>query len=251
MMMTLIDDSVNDIKYKLYRNIHEIIYPTISKKNVSNYRIIIDNKFCPVLVFYPKKISNISRVVIYVHDNGPMKDTYYNKILKNMAVSLDLLIISIDYDKTIELDRLQEECHTMISYLIEEIRNENILDSNIFLMGDAIGANIIANFKGDYKKVLFSPLTCKNYDYSLGFYKKKMDFSSLLFLDKKYQGTHLVVVGSSDPLYNDSVAYFDLLLKQNGENSFFKVDFGQHDFLKYLDNETYYHIIDKINDFLK
>jgi hypothetical protein len=31
----------NEEKYKLYRQVNELLHPTISKKNISNYRIII------------------------------------------------------------------------------------------------------------------------------------------------------------------------------------------------------------------
>lgn len=41
--------------YKLYRTVYEIIHPTISKKNISNYKIMIQEDLVPLRIFYPKK----------------------------------------------------------------------------------------------------------------------------------------------------------------------------------------------------
>ena len=46
-------------KYKLYRTIKEILHPTISKRNISNYKIVIDEDLLLLRVFYPKKVSEI------------------------------------------------------------------------------------------------------------------------------------------------------------------------------------------------
>ncbi|MBE6158197.1 MAG: hypothetical protein E7160_05365, partial [Firmicutes bacterium] len=55
-----------DNKYKLYRTMYEIIHPTISKKNISNYRIVLDDGIAPIRVFYPNKVSKLDSVIIYI-----------------------------------------------------------------------------------------------------------------------------------------------------------------------------------------
>ena len=52
-----------EIKYKLFRTVNEILHPTISKKNISDYKIIMDDDILPVRVFYPKKVTSIDKVI--------------------------------------------------------------------------------------------------------------------------------------------------------------------------------------------
>ena len=42
-------------KYKLYRTLYDIIHPSISRKNITNYNIIINEKLLPLQIYYPKK----------------------------------------------------------------------------------------------------------------------------------------------------------------------------------------------------
>ena len=49
------DNFCSEEKYKLYRTVYEILHPTISKKNISNYKVVFDEKLLPTLVFYPKR----------------------------------------------------------------------------------------------------------------------------------------------------------------------------------------------------
>ena len=75
-----------EIMYKLFRTVNEILHPTISKKNISDYKIIMDDDILPVRVFYPKKITGIDKVIIYVDIHGkvfinrnapkPIKDAF-------------------------------------------------------------------------------------------------------------------------------------------------------------------------------
>ena len=52
---------MNNIKkYRLYRSLYDILNPTISRKNISNYNIVINKDILPIEVYYPKK--NINQV---------------------------------------------------------------------------------------------------------------------------------------------------------------------------------------------
>ena len=55
-MLRKTDEFDLDNKYKLYRNLYEVIHPTISKRNISEYKIILKDDLVPIRVFYPKKL---------------------------------------------------------------------------------------------------------------------------------------------------------------------------------------------------
>ena len=55
-------------RYKLYRSVKEIIHPTISKKNISRYIIVLKEELYPVRIFYPEKVTNIDKIIVfYIH----------------------------------------------------------------------------------------------------------------------------------------------------------------------------------------
>ena len=54
-------------KYKLFRSVKEILHPSISKKNISDYKIVIEEDLLPVRIFYPKKVSNLKDVILFIH----------------------------------------------------------------------------------------------------------------------------------------------------------------------------------------
>ena len=91
----------NEIIYKLFRTVTEILHPTISKKNISNYKIIIDEEILPVRIFYPKKVSNLDKAIIYIHGNGIVTDCVekYSDICKKIASKTDRLVIAIEYNE--------------------------------------------------------------------------------------------------------------------------------------------------------
>ena len=45
------DDFGTGDSYKLYRSVYEIIHPTIPKKNISNYKIMIQEELVPLRIF--------------------------------------------------------------------------------------------------------------------------------------------------------------------------------------------------------
>ena len=100
MKTTNVNSFDQTLKYKLYRTVYEIIHPTISKKNISSYRIVFNDDVLPVRVFYPKKVSNISRVIIYVPGvtevTGCLGD--YAEICRNISHETEELVIALDLD---------------------------------------------------------------------------------------------------------------------------------------------------------
>ena len=41
----------NEEKYRLYRTVKDLLHPSISKKNISNYKIIINDDILPLRIF--------------------------------------------------------------------------------------------------------------------------------------------------------------------------------------------------------
>ena len=163
-------------KYKLYRSVYDILHPTISKKNISNYKIIINEDMASVRVFYPVKVSNISNVIIYIHGDGNVTGCggNYSNICKNMAIESNHLIIAIDYEDfgKIKYDELYDNIYQMIKYLFIELNECGIKDENVILCGDSTGASIVISITNKIlekdkiemkKQILFYPVVSMEY----------------------------------------------------------------------------------------
>ena len=163
-------------KYKLYRTVYDILHPTISKRNISNYKIIIDDEMASVRVFYPIKVTNISNVMIFVHGDGNVTgcNGNYSEICKNMALESNHLVIAIDYDDfgKLKYGELYNKIYQMIEYLFIELNKCNIVDDNIVLCGDSTGASIIISITNMFlenekfkvrKEILFYPVISMEY----------------------------------------------------------------------------------------
>ena len=167
MKTTNVNSFDQTLKYKLYRTVYEIIHPTISKKNISSYRIVFNDDVLPVRVFYPKKVSNISRVIIYVPGvtevTGCLGD--YAEICRNISHETEELVIALDLDDIDSSSFLDvfDWCYRSFLYLRTELEKLGILDNNITLMGDSIGASTILGIvrksgTKDSRLVLFYPV---------------------------------------------------------------------------------------------
>ena len=125
-----------EIKYKLFRTVNEILHPTISKKNISDYKIIVEDDILPVRVFYPKQVTNIDKVIIYVHGDGDVTDCLgeYSNICKNFAVKTNCLIIAVEYDDIKSgYNDIVNEVNKCIKYLYDKLLVNSILEENIIL----------------------------------------------------------------------------------------------------------------------
>lgn len=157
-------------KYKLYRTVYEIIHPTISKKNISNYRIVLQEGLLPVRVFYPKKVSNLTSIILFIHGDPSVTGcgTKYADICMKLAMDLEQLVIAIDYDDILDssLLDLYQQCYQVIEYFYQEVAKLGVDTDKITLMGDSTGASIaigvemMAKEKGTFsirRKILFYP----------------------------------------------------------------------------------------------
>ena len=173
--MTIADEFDIETKYKLYRTVYEILHPTISKRNISNYKIILDEELLPVRVFYPKKVTNISKIMIYIHGDGKITNCLgeYSNICRDLALESDHLIIAIDYDSISKkhFSELYNKIYEDVFNLYKELGKNGILYENITLCGDSTGGNIVIGItdkliKNDIKvskEILFYPVVSLEY----------------------------------------------------------------------------------------
>lgn len=281
MKTTNVNSFDQTLKYKLYRTVYEIIHPTISKKNISSYRIVFNDDVLPVRVFYPKKVSNISRVIIYVPGvtevTGCLGD--YAEICRNIAHETEELVIALDLDDIDSSSFLDvfDWCYKSFLYLRTELEKLGILDKDITLMGDSIGASTILGMvrKSEVSKsrlVLFYPVVsaCCLDRNSKGidslvikkikkFYKehvkdKKMLSNEIIFpdcnKDYKYKNDMLFIVGNADPLKEDILEYYNRI-NYNDKLEFLELEFCGHGFLNEMDEFLVNEVSGKVIEFLK
>ena len=269
----------NEIMYKLFRTVTEILHPTISKKNISNYKIIIDEEILPVRVFYPKKVSNLDKAIIYIHGNGIVTDCSekYSDICKKLASKADRLVIAIEYNEDKhKYKEMYNDIYNTVKYLYKELNRNTIETENICLIGDSTGASIISSINYlnkneiDIKKeILFYPVVTNNHsdyesiknnaDFNIGlidnidkYYKfiaYKKDFDDILLnpnkQDIKYPST-LVLVGKVDSLKDEINEYF----KNIKNTKYVEIPFSSHGFLKDMDKELETEVFTEIKKFI-
>ena len=249
-MEKIINYFENTINYKLYRTIPEILHPTISKKNISNYKIVLDDDIENIRVYYPDKVTHISNIFIFVHgeDNNCHRKVKYGDISRMFSDKLDCLVISVDYCNDKDLDFLINNIYLTISYIIDKLIKLNIVNLNLNICGDSIGASIVLKIGGmisdkyksvKFKQILFYPMITY----------KEADFN---FDDSDYSTNPILfVVGSADYLYGDIKKLYSKVKKTNKETKLLEVEFLSHSFLMNLSVDDKKNIFDGIVNFIK
>lgn len=275
------DDSAFDCddKYKLYRNVYEIIHPTISKRNISNYRIVLGEKLAPVRVFYPDKVSSLKSVIIFIHGDPIIADCVnsYEKICKEISMKTDKLIIALDYKNCRKNSFLDcfNECYDTILYLYEELENNGILNDKIVLMGDSVGANILIRVvEKSYKECFFKVerailvypilefnkmsnnenlLLVKRVNDFINIHNEEFNKNYYNYLKKiKFDNfpRTLIAVGRADPFREQGIMLFNEIVKGNDRSKLIDITFANHGFLNGEDSEIENNFYSAVNDFL-
>lgn len=147
-MSRIIGDNFDqNIKYKLYRSVYEIIHPTISKSNISSYKIIVSEEILPLRVFYPTKISDLDSVIIFVAGDGEVSGcrNKYSDICREISLKCNQLVIALDYfNIENKFPNVLNRCYDSIKYLIEVLNENGIVRGKITVMGDSTGANLVS-----------------------------------------------------------------------------------------------------------
>ena len=263
---------------KLFRNIKELLHPSISKKNISNYTIVIDEDILPVQVYYPKKVSNIDKAIIYIHGDNSITETNYDEVYKLLTKKTDCMLIAIDYQNK-DYKEMYKEIYETVKYLHKGLVRNNIKEDKILLMGDSTGCNIITGInylnKDDFKiekEVLFYPVISmdyekanyesmiKNKDFNLGIltklrayyesinYKDDKLLKSLELKDYSNIPSTLIITGNVDSLKDEAKEYYNKLV--GNSNKYLEIEFSSHGFLKKMDKDVEKEVFIEINDFL-
>lgn len=283
-MKIVVGDNFGDVeKYKLYRNVYEILHPTISKKNISNYKVVFDEKLLPVLVFYPEKISNVESIIIYVPGDGKVNGCYgkYSSICKKIAKETKSIVITIDYfNSTIKYPTVVNKISKLIKYLYDELNSNGYSNEKITLLSDSLGSKITSSVvtklisKGISinKLVLLYPVVKDSYDnyswneslMSINFnldkrvesylkkYLSKVEVSCNLdeiVYYKDFPKT-LVVTGDMDIFKEDGEALGEIVSKNIPGSLYENIKFASHGFLGSNDEEVNRDVYLIINKFI-
>ena len=283
-MKIVVGDNFGDVeKYKLYRNVYEILHPTISKKNISNYKVVFDEKLLPVLVFYPEKISNVESIIIYVPGDGKVNGCYgkYSSICKKIAKETKSIVITIDYfNSTIKYPTVVNKISKLIKYLYDELNSNGYSSEKITLLSDSLGSKItssvvtklISKCISINKLVLLYPVVKDSYDnyswneslMSINFnldkrvenylkkYLSKVEVSCNLdeiVYYKDFPKT-LVVTGDMDIFKEDGEALGEIVSKNIPGSLYENIKFASHGFLGSNDEEVNRDVYLIINKFI-
>lgn len=267
-------------KYKLYRTVCEILHPTISKKNISNYKVVFDEKLLPTHVFYPKRVSNLDSVIIMIPGWGVISNSYgkYADICKRLAIENEKLVVAIDYfESNIKYPTSSNKVFKIINYLYDEFEKNGINNENIILMSDSTGCSILGSCLSRLKKkgkrfgkmMMLYPLCRNNYtDYNWNETSLSINFN----LDKKidsylkkyyvngknsekalleleiFEGfpNTMIMTGDMDILKDDGA-----LLAERFGAEYKNIKFASHGFLSCDDEEIRANVYKEIYDFVK
>lgn len=115
---------------KLYRKLEEVFHPSISRENISNYKIILQNDLIPVGIFYPKKEVPLNRMMIYITDQK-------NNRGKDLAIYTNHLVFVLEKAGK----DFMNQCYLMIKYLYNQMEYFCISSDCITIMSD-INSNL-------------------------------------------------------------------------------------------------------------
>lgn len=247
-------------KYKLYKSVREILHPSISKRNISNYKIILKEELLPIKVFYPKKVTNLDKAIVFIHGCSKITniENGYSKILSSLSKDLDRMIISIDYNEDDLLKDQIESISKLLDYLYSGLNTNGIDPEDITLIGDSTGStlilNIISTIKIDnldkMKVVLFYPalldsnlnISTSPIDYEIVTGLKKyyrevtnnnFSLTDILKYDVKINPQTTIICGNVDPLLDE----VKKLMERIPESELNLISFASHNFLNSKDKE--------------
>ncbi len=266
--------------YKLYRTVYEVLHPTISKKNISNYEVVLDELLLPIRVFYPKSISSINSVVVFLPASGQVSGLYgkYADISNKFAHESGRLTIAIDYfDGNIEYPKSVNKITKTILYLVDELQKNGLPLENITFVADSVACGILLDvqqrlFKKNImigKIILLYPVLdydYSNYSWNEALLKMNADVlkkaqkyfkeyggnpsSSLRKRNFSFMPRVLIITGDMDIFKDDGILLYNKLEAINKEAYYCNIEFGTHGFLGSKDEKILWETYDNIRKFL-
>ena len=273
----------DEIKYRLFRSVKDILHPAISKKNVSNYKIVIEQDILPVRIFYPKKVTGISKIMILIHGNAKVTDSIenYSNICKNLSTLTNAMIIAIEYkEKKEAYEETIKEVYKTVKYLYDRLMKNDIDKKDIVLIGDSTGCNIITAINtlnqkeiAIDKEILFYPTLSLDYwdatsfeslrgneNFNLRLLENLREYFTFVFGEEKENPLWnplkeesnvprtLVLVGKVDSLRDEAKAYEE---KYPKKVKMVELPFASHGFLKNMEKDTEEEIVKAIEEFME
>ncbi len=275
-------DNIFNKNYKLYRTVYDIIHPSISKKNISNYSIILDEEIAPIRAFYPKKLTEDTKIIIFLPSSKAIMDDdiNYAKVCKEISFECNSIVIGIAYKNTIE-DKFNiglEECYKTIKYLYEQLKKIGIKSKDIILMGESIGANIINGIIEKNKDnelninkviqvspIIENPLDIEKTEVNVIQLNKFKEFFDNYIEEKDYTNPlvfpinineysnypkTLIFAGAADPIYEKINKFNEKLDKNKVKTELVKITFADHNVLGNNDEDIKDEVFKKINEYL-
>lgn len=265
----------NKEKYKLYRNVVDLLKPSISKRNISDYKIMLSSTYFPIRVFYPNKLKDMENIIIYIPGDGTITDSLgeYTNICNNLAIKTKSCIIAIDYfDEDITFPKTTNKVEEVVKYLYEELIKINISKEKIYLMGDSFGSIIVndINIKFienniDYIKnnIAFYPLiklkyennnisskdaiTITRYKKFINNYLNNNEYKSVLeYKNINKFPRYLVITADIDPLKEEALLFYKKLTNAKHYN----LEYNTHGFLKNISTMKN-NVYEELNNFIK
>lgn len=136
-----------EVNYKLYRGLDEILHPSISRQNISNYQIVMQDSLIPVRVFYPQKEAILDNIIIYI-------TTENSNFCGDLAIYTNHLVLVVNsYEKD-----FFTKCYDVIKYIYHSIEKQHISKDNITMMSDCHCHDIL-------EKIIFK--SKQNNDFSI------------------------------------------------------------------------------------
>lgn len=266
-------------KYKLFRSVKELLHPTISKRNISNYKIIVSEDLLLLRVFYPKKVSNIKKVIINIPGEGDITDCegLYSDISATLSKELDQMVISIDYENVSnQLIEVEKRIFDTIVFIYRALRKEDIPVENITMMGDSTGATMLLNLMKNMQEeeievggqILFYPVLSGEYNgttkYPSILENTSVNYNLIDKLKRYYKDTEkdffplareeivsyprtLLLSGNVDPLVDEARAFKE----KHPEIELNILDFAYHGFLNTKDKEIIREYLRALKTFMK
>ena len=117
-------------KYKLYREFGELFNPSISRQNISNYKIIFKNNLIPVDVYYPNKDVPLNRIMLYI-------TTKDQSICRDLAILTKQMVLVL----TVSDDNISKG-YELIKYIYDHVEDYNLSKEDITTISDYKALNI-------------------------------------------------------------------------------------------------------------
>lgn len=131
---------------KLYRNLYELIHPSISRQNITGYSIILNDDIFPIKVFYPKIGVELNQIILYLPDARQKIDFY-----KKMAEELNSIILLV------EIDNKKGPYIKTIEYIKKELDKCSV-KSPLIVIADGYCCNILNSINSNsLKRIYLNP----------------------------------------------------------------------------------------------